>query len=89
MAELERVIEVLPATSACRTVDVSRVEASAIALDTMTGLSLSDRVDWRNPLIDRVEVQRAVDQWRRWFDREGDHLALARVVAAIDRSGRG
>jgi hypothetical protein len=86
--ELERISDAVPSTNKCRTVDVSRVEAAAMALDTMTGLKLSDQVDWRNPLLDQAEVQRAADQWRKWLERNGSHIALSQVVTAVEKSMR-
>ena len=86
--ELERINDTVHNTNGCRTSDVSRVEAAAMALDNMTGLKLSDPIDWRNPLLDRAEVQRAVDQWRKWFGHNGSHIALSQAVTAVEKSMR-
>jgi hypothetical protein len=58
--ELERLNEFGSSAKACQTVNVSRMEASAMALDNLTGLKLKDEIDWRNPLINRAEVRRVV-----------------------------
>ena len=85
-AELERVSDAASNANACSTFDVSRIEASAMALDSMTGLRLSDQMDWRNPLIDHDDVRRVVDQWSKWLERNGSHLSLSQVVVAVEKS---
>jgi hypothetical protein len=84
--ELERVRDAAPDTNVCHTVDVSRVKSSAMALDEMTGLELTGQIDWHDVPLDTAEVQRAVDQWRKWFECNGNHLVLSRVVAAVEKS---
>jgi hypothetical protein len=84
--ELQRVNDAAPSMNVCHTVDVSRVKASAMALDRMTGLELSGKIDWQNVPLDRGEVQRAVDQWRTWFERNGSRLKLSNAVAAVEKS---
>lgn len=86
LAELERVSDTVSNANACSTFDVSRIEASAMALDSMTGLRLSDQIDWRNPLLDHSDVRQAVDQWRKWLERNGSHLGLSQVVIAVENS---
>jgi hypothetical protein len=84
--ELERVSDAAPGTNVRHTVDVSRVKGSAMALDEMTGLELTGQIDWQNVPLDTAEVHHAVDQWRKWFERNGSHLSLSQAVAAVENS---
>ena len=86
MQELEVLEAAAPAQAQCHVVDLGRVRAAAMALDTISKLHVADEIHWEYIPLDRAEVQSAIKRWSAWLEHNQKSLRMDVVVTAIEHA---